>query len=284
MIVLTCTCDVPPLQVPGDNWSNDTMDVYQGLVCNGTTCNCGASPCGEFLFNFSNSSMVDWWLLEHMGGELGLDHPDVDGLILDDYWSSAGPSEIDSNMLSDMGMTTQDAEAMTSAWQDAMTRLYTMAAQRNKFLSDMGYSGDSLSGADTAQCITRLSAMCSPETVSFGYWYVVNYEYIQPPAFGIEAPNALLDIAYFLLTRGPYAWIAGGPMLGWHMSHWWTANKTRPISFRIDLRPPEFNEDYGSPYCSCAQESPGVFVRYWSKANVTVDCNALEGKIDMIPS
>ena len=34
-------------QVPGDNWSNDTEAVYQGLACHGTTCNCGAYPCGE---------------------------------------------------------------------------------------------------------------------------------------------------------------------------------------------------------------------------------------------
>ena len=71
-------------------------------------------------------------------------------------------------------------------------------------------------------------------------------------------------------------------MLGWHMSHWWTANQTRPIQFRTDLRPAEFNADYGEPVCSCTQESPGVFVRYWSKANITVNCNTLEGNIDML--
>ena len=49
------------------------------------------------------------------------------------------------------------------------------------------------------------------------------------PAYGIVAPNALLDVAFFLLTRGPWSWIAGGPMLGWHMSHWWTAGKARRI-------------------------------------------------------
>jgi hypothetical protein len=69
------------------------------------------------------------------------------------------------------------------------------------------------------------------------------------------------------------------------MSHWWTANKTRPIAFRTDLRPPEFNEDYGEPSCGCAPlaSRPGVFVRPWSKANVTIDCNTLTGKIDLLP-
>jgi hypothetical protein len=58
------------------------MDVYQGLVCKEETCNCGMSPCGEYLFNFSNAEAVDWWLLNHMGGDTALDHPNVDGLIL----------------------------------------------------------------------------------------------------------------------------------------------------------------------------------------------------------
>ena len=267
-------------QVPGDNWSNDTMDVYQGLVCRGATCDCGASPCGEFLFNFSTPAAVDWWLLEHMGGENALDHPAVDGLLLDDYWTASGPSEIDSNMLADMGLGGADAAAMTAAWSAAMTRLYALADERGKFVGDMSYSGDSLSRASAAQCAARLTAMCDEGLPAFGVWYVVDYAYVQPPAFGVAATNAALDVAYFLLTRGPWAWIAGGPMLGWHMSHWWTAGRGRRINFREDLRPAEFDGDYGEPLCSCVQRAPGVFVRQWTKANVTVDCNAMEGRIE----
>jgi hypothetical protein len=268
-------------QVPGDNWSNDTMDVYQGLVCNGPTCDCGLSPCGEFLFNHSNPEMVDWWLLEHMGGEQGLDNPAVDGLLLDDYWSENGPSEIDSNMLVDMGMSAADASAMTASWQASLSRLFTMATTRGKFISNMGYNGDSLSYASPSQCTARLTAMCDPSLPQFSHWNVVNYEYVQPPVFGIQAVNAPLDVAYFLLTRGPWAWIAGGPMLGWHMSHWWTPGQARPIEFRTDLRPPEFNADYGEPLCSCMQTAPGVFERAWTKANITVDCNSMAGTIDV---
>lgn len=68
------------------------------------------------------------------------------------------------------------------------------------------------------------------------------------------------------------------------MSHWWTAGQARRIQFRNDLRPPEFNGDYGEPLCSCVQKAPGVYVRAWSKANVTVDCNTLEGRMDFTRS
>ena len=269
-------------QVPGANWANDTLDVYQGLACTGGACNCGLNTCGEYLFNHSTPALVDWWLGTHMGGAQGMAHPAVDGLLLDDYWTSSGPSEIDSHMLEDMGMDGAAAAAMTAAWQAAMARLFALAAQRGKFISNMGYSGDSLSGASAAQCAARLSTMCAAQAPQFGSWYVVNYAYVQPPVYGIAATNARLDVAYFLLTRGPWAWIAGGPMLGWHMSHWWTAGQARRIQFRNDLRPAEFNDDYGEPLCSCVQAAPGVFVRAWSKANVTVDCNAMEGRIDLL--
>jgi hypothetical protein len=92
-------------QVPGINWSNNSTAVYQGLVCKGQkSCNCGASPCGEYLLDFTNASAVEWWLHEHMGGATGLGHPDVDGLILDDFWRGGRPSEIDSHSLEDMGL------------------------------------------------------------------------------------------------------------------------------------------------------------------------------------
>jgi hypothetical protein len=61
----------------------------------------------------------------------------------------------------------------------------------------------------------------------------------------------------------------------------WTENKTRRISFRHDLRPAEFNVDYGVPTGNCTQTAPGVYTRAWSKAEVSVDCNTMHGGITM---
>ena len=53
------------------------------------------------------------------------------------------------------------------------------------------------------------------------------------------------------------------------------------INFRHDLRPPEFNGDYGAPTDNCTQTTaPGVYVRHWTKVTVTVECNNLTGKIE----
>ena len=38
-------------------------------------------------------------------------------------------------------------------------------------------------------------------------------------------------------------------------------------------RPPQLDADYGEPVdATCAETSPGVFERSWTKVNVRVDC------------
>ena len=51
------------------------------------------------------------------------------------------------------------------------------------------------------------------------------------------------------------------------------------------MRPAALDADYGAPVDAiCAETAPGsgVFAREWSKASVSVDCNTLEGTIDML--
>ena len=68
-----------------------SMYVLLTLPCRWSRA-CGS---GEYLFDFRNESLVEWYLKTHMGGPTALGHPDVDGLILDDYWGGSSPSEID---------------------------------------------------------------------------------------------------------------------------------------------------------------------------------------------
>ena len=189
-------------QVPGDNWSNDTEDVYQGLVCHGKSCDCGKRPCGEFLFDFRNESLVEWFLHTHMGGPTALGHEDVDGLILDDLWG-AGPSEIDSHSIEDMGLSAAEAQAVRAAYETTLHKLLAYIAAQGKSLPGghrMAYGGDMMSTHSTASCKSKLEQMCGATPVQ-GQWYAVDYAYVPPPAYGVKATDATLDVAYFLLTR-----------------------------------------------------------------------------------
>ena len=76
------------------------------------------------------------------------------------------------------------------------------------------------------------------------------------------------DIAAFLATRGGHAWLG----------HGWSG-----CSQQYE-RPAALDKDYGEPTDTiCKETQPGsnVFVREWSKATVTVDCNTWKNTIKM---
>ena len=54
------------------------------------------------------------------------------------------------------------------------------------------------------------------------------------------------------------------------------------INFRHDLRPPEFNGDYGAPTDNCTKTTaPGVYVRHWTKATMT-EADGADGVATMV--
>ena len=90
------------------------------------------------------------------------------------------------------------------------------------------------------------------------------------------APTSpFLDIASFLLIRGPYAWI------GYAWSQCWGWNGHKGEYF---LRPDEFDYDVGAPLGLCHETEPGssVWTRQWSKATATVDCKTMNATIDLL--
>lgn len=82
-----------------------------------------------------------------------------------------------------------------------------------------------------------------------------------------ELPSVMEDLASFLLTRGDYGW----------MGHAW-GGCTMDFAY-----PPVLNEDFGEPQTIDCHEigSSAIFVRNWTKATVSVDCNTLSGNIEM---
>ena len=88
--------------------------------------------------------------------------------------------------------------------------------------------------------------------------------------------NEQLDVASFLVARGPWAWLGYGWMgcgCGWE--------NNGEMDCGGYLRPASFDVDYGEPLGLCKETRDGLFVREWSKATVSVDCTNLEPQITM---
>ena len=57
-------------------------------------CDCGVNPCGEYLFDHRNGSMLTNFLVhEYVGGAAGVDNAAISGLFIDNNWNPAGPTE-----------------------------------------------------------------------------------------------------------------------------------------------------------------------------------------------
>merc|ERR1712050_477197 len=84
----------------------------------------------------------------------------------------------------------------------------------------------------------------------------------------------------FLLVRGPYAWIGFGWMgctKGDQPPSPGPAEKG-PFTWNVEL-----DSGVGEPLDTCKETAAGsgVFVREWSRASVRMDCNTLEGTVNI---
>ena len=59
-------------------------------------------------FDHRNSSLRQWLVEDYFGGPDCLGDPNIDGLILDDDWTSKGPTEENSFAAADMGLSARD--------------------------------------------------------------------------------------------------------------------------------------------------------------------------------
>ena len=272
--------------VPGHNWAGNTTHPFENLTCTTGQCDCGRNPCGEYLFDLRNKTMRKWFVEDYMGAALA--PPFVDGLILDDSWTlGAGPSEEDRHSLGDTGFSPDDVGALVAGWQAARSALEAHADSLHKYIAPT-YGGDALSWRkhapmnSTELCAQKLRAFCRPGAPPAApHYFSVAYDKVQPPTFGLAAVNLDLDMAYYLVARGVYAWVGSGPILGWQLSHWWARGKTRLIE-PSDFRPHWFDAEFGEPLQGCFETAPGVsgvFRRRWTKVTATVDCNAIAGDI-----
>eukprot|EP01043_Picozoa_sp_COSAG02_P063207 COSAG02_NODE_8900_length_2405_cov_1.730269_1_plen_201_part_10 len=101
----------------------DQSSAYGAKTCiDGPICECGEGlPCGQFMFDFRNTSLLDWLLNDYIGGPLGLGSSNVDFVFLDDEWDDpTGPSEVGPDSLAKMGLSKADVTELTAAYWKTM--------------------------------------------------------------------------------------------------------------------------------------------------------------------
>ena len=173
-----------------------------------------------------------------------------------------GPTEEEVHCVKDMGLTKQDVEDITEAWK------LSLAAVKQQILKSKGFSWQQFTTTKSPtkeQCTSFMTSMCKPGVTDTEAMYF---------GFNKPVPNFELDLATFLLIRGPYAWLGYG-WLGCTQGH----GRNMPY-IRYGL-PESIKLDYGVPTKHCVEDSPGVFTRDFSKSTVTLDCNTFKPTITM---
>ena len=189
---------------------------------------------------------------------------------------AAGPSEIESHCLLDMGMTEPERDAVLAGYKQTMTEAFEAVYEAG------GWAWPLFSGgfARNQPCVERYRYACAAGSSNY---HQTDLNLYSPNRTEPDEPSSFVDpekdVAEFLLQRGPWAYLgtgwvgcapAGGP----------DAMGSNDTSYR---RPAAWDVDYGEPLGLCQEEpsSSGVFVREWTKATVSIDCRTEETRIVM---
>ena len=250
-------------------------------------CDCGKNPCGEYLWDHRNGTMLREFLVnEFIMGKTGVGHPDIDGLFIDDYWCSnqlngschdpvQGASEINKYQQVDMGLSDTDITDITKGWLQTMTEAQEAMISAKAYTWSL-FPGNTNANAsplkiDHESCDSKMKDWCTNhpfENVPFLFGLNMGTGHVLP------TPEA--DISAFLLARGPYAYVGAGV---WGM--------TWPVGAAFDKkrptvpRPAQMDTDYGAPLGLCKQTGASTYAREYAKASVTLDCSTYTGKIVM---
>jgi len=247
-------------------------------------CDCGGVPCGEYLWDHRNASLREWLINDFILGPTGLGNANVSGFYFDDGWSNVtrpvapwmpqphgycdtyspvgGPSEENFHCVDDMGLTQADTTAIADAWSATNDAVHAAVAQAQAWSWQQFTSWHT---PTAAQCATELRAACSAGPAWGFYGDAVYHGWTLNGSVTSPLPQPALDLATFLLVRGPYWWLGYG----------WVG-----CGVKYDF-PASLSVDYGEPLGTCAETTPGsgVFTRAWTKATAKVDCNAMEGSV-----
>lgn len=241
---------------------------------------CGKSPCGGYVFDHRNASFADWFINEFIITKDSILRTGITELYLDDRVELWGIAEAEGRFIQDTGLKLDDMQALKSAYENNMEKVYDMIIEHGAFAWQMLDAGPFVvptyfpNGTQDPKGKVKPEA-CAQTLRSFCY---VNSTAAQRPLAYTNNPspdNATVQAdqyaAVFLLTRGNYAWIG----------YDYRGCKAQPYP-----RPLEWDRDYGYPTGTCLELNGGSmrFSRQWTKATVEWDCNTGRGRIEMRPT
>jgi hypothetical protein len=192
------------------------------------------------------------------------------GFFFDDQFNTNGPTEYEAHLVEDCGLNQTTLDAMSAAYWAYMGQVYDAVLARGKFSWQQLWTGQGSGIGSTcpeplvhnATCASDLRNLCSAsspaQTRAMMYAFYPGGCKTDPS--NLEQPE--IDIANFLLTRGPHSWIGHG---------WLGCSRTYEY-------PALLNADFGEPVDAVCHETgtnTGVFVREWSNAMVQMDCNTV---------
>jgi hypothetical protein len=170
---------------------------------------------------------------------------------------------MDKDAVAKMGMSKENVTDMIAAWKTNQDAWRQALLDNSLFEWFLFYGGQQTApGWSQTQpnttCSSYMKTNCGPDTppqngtLFFGFSRVEHHQ-----AWPLPSPDQ--DVAAFLLTRGPYA----------YMGYGWTgcANEDTPFT-----QPPALTTEYGSPTSTCREISPNVFQRDFAKATVSLNC------------
>ena len=192
-----------------------------------------------------------------------------------DHSPIGGPSEENLYCTADMGLTQADTTAIRDAWWDTIHEVEATIVAHGGFAWSSFFK---IAGApqNLTQCLSYFRHYCSSETSLPRSAMQMTVGWDRDTG---ELTQGSQDLASFLLTRGPYAWLGYG-WIGCTNSSVPGAGGSGAYAF-----PPEWRADYGEPVDAtrtCAESVPGasgVFTRAWTKADVSFDCNTFTGSV-----
>ena len=235
------------------------------------------------------------WLVSNLTvTETTLLHPDITGLFLDDTWSGSGAGDLNNkNMENDTDLAHSDLMDIASNWTQNFDTVKAAVLKHGGFSWQQLVGNSTCQGAvihndikrnssggvtqnDSGLCASQLRTACLADSpYQKGALMYGLSGYFTPE----DMPQALVN---FLLIRGPYAWLgyswrpctSGGQNISWfarNQSLLFEHDYGTPSGLCKETRAPAFRGTY--------HPGSGVFVRQWSNATVTMDCNEWEGTI-----